>query len=333
MAIIPNKNMKLAFFSTKPYEQAVFKPYEKDFGIQFRYFNRHLTKDTAVYSYGCDAVCAFVNDTVNATVIDELVQCGVKVLALRCAGYNNVDLEYAKGKLTVVRVPAYSPYAVAEHAASLLLTAVRHIHKAYIRTREFNFSLNGLVGFDLHGKTVGIIGEGKIGQIFMNICRGFGMKLLVNTNHPRGAEDVEYVSVDEICRRSDIISLHCPLFPETMHLINAERIAMMKDGVVIVNISRGALIDSNALIDGLKSRKIAAAALDVYEDEGALFYEDYSEDIVLDDTIARLISMPNVIVTSHQGFLTRDALESIAKTTVENLKAFERGEKSGNELV
>ena len=325
--------MKLAFFSTKPYEKAAFKEFEKNYGIQFKYIESRLTENTAVYAYGCDAVCAFVNDDINAAVIDELVSCGVKIVALRCAGYNNVDLEYARGKLAVVRVPAYSPYAVAEHAMAMLITAVRRIHKAYNRTRDFNFSLSGLVGFDLHGKTVGVIGEGKIGQVFINICKGFGMNVLVNTHHPKGADGVEYVSVDEICERSDIISLHCPLFPETRHILNSERISRMKDGVVIVNVSRGALIDSNALIDGLKSRKIAAACLDVYEEESALFYEDYSEDIVLDDTIARLISMPNVIVTSHQGFLTRDALESIARTTVENLKAFENGEKSGNELV
>lgn len=291
-----------------------------------------MTENTAVFAFGCDAVCVFVNDVVNAEVIDELVSCGVKIVALRCAGYNNVDLEYAKGKLLVVRVPAYSPYAVAEHAMALLLTAVRRIHKAYNRTRDFNFSLSGLVGFDLHGKTVGVIGEGKIGKVFIDICRGFGMHVLVYTAHPGKNPDVEYVSIDELCERSDIISLHCPLFPETKHIINQERVDKMKDGVVILNVSRGALIDSQALLNGLKSRKIAAACLDVYEEEGALFYEDYSEDIVADDVVARLLSMPNVIMTSHQGFLTSDALENIAKVTVDNLIEAEKTGQCVNEV-
>ena len=253
---------------------------------------------------------------------------GVRVVALRCAGFNNVDTRACFGKLHVFRVPAYSPYAVAEHAMALLLTVNRHTHKAYIRTRDFNFSLSGLTGFDLHGKTVGVVGTGKIGRIFADICQGFGMRVLAYDKFPNSSSGLTYVELPELLEQSDVISLHCPLTDETRHMIDSSAIGRMKTGAVLVNTSRGALVDTEALIEGLKSRKVGAACLDVYEEEGDLFYEDCSEHIIEDDTLVRLISMPNVIVTSHQAFLTREALNNIAATTVDNLLKFERGEPS-----
>ena len=282
---------------------------------------------------GCDAVCVFVNDTVNAAVIDRLYEYGVRLIALRSAGYNNVDLQAAFGKIHVVHVPAYSPYAVAEHAIALLLTSVRRIHKAYNRTREFNFSLNGLTGFDFHGKTVGVVGTGKIGRIFIDICRGFGMNVIAYDRFPAKDSGITYVSLEELLEQSDIISLHCPLTDETRHMINAEAIGKMKKGVVIVNTSRGALIDAEALLEGIKARKIGAACLDVYEEEADVFFEDRSGHILNDDLLSRLISMPNVIVTSHQAFLTEEALNNIAETTVSNiLSCFEKDGMCDNEL-
>ncbi len=264
----------------------------------------------------------FVNDTVNKAVIDRLFEMGVKLIALRSAGYNHVDIGAAYGKIHVVHVPAYSPYAVAEHAMALLLISVRRIHKAYNRTREFNFSLNGLTGFDLHGKTVGVIGTGKIGQIFIDICRGFGMNVIAYDLFPKKDSGINYVSLNELFSESDIISLHCPLTEETRHMVNKEAISSMKKGVVIVNTSRGALIDTQALIEGIKERKIGAACLDVYEEEADVFFEDRSGHIMDDETLSRLISMPNVIVTSHQAFLTQEALQSIAETTISNILSF-----------
>ena len=270
---------------------------------------------------------------VNSAVIKKLYEFGVKLIALRCAGYNNVDVQAAFGKIHVVHVPAYSPYAVAEHAIALLLTSVRRIHKAYNRTREFNFSLNGLTGFDFHGKTVGVIGTGKIGRIFIDICRGFGMHVVAYDRFPPKDSDIEYVSLDELFERSDIISLHCPLTDETRHMIGADAISKMKKGVVIVNTSRGGLIDAEALLEGIKTRKIGAACLDVYEEEADIFFEDRSGHILDDDLLSRLISMPNVIVTSHQAFLTEDALNNIAETTVNNiLSYFENDGICDNEL-
>ena len=250
---------------------------------------------------------------------------GVKMIALRCAGFNNVDTKACFGKLHVFRVPAYSPYAVAEHAMALLLTVNRKIHKAHNRTREFNFSLAGLTGFDLHEKTVGIIGTGKIGLIFANICKGFGMNILAYDKFPNPNAGLQYVELPELLAKSDVISLHCPLTEETHHMINTEAIEMMKKGAVIINTSRGGLIDTEALIGGLKAEKIGAACLDVYEEEGDLFYEDFSGDIIQDDKLVRLIAMPNVIVTSHQAFLTKEALDNIASTTVSNLVKFFSG--------
>lgn len=315
--------MKIAFFDTKAYDRPSFEQYGEEYGVSFTFFETKLNETTAELTRGYDGVCAFVNDTVNGSVIDILAANGVKVLAMRCAGYNNVDLSHARGKLLVVRVPAYSPYAVAEHAMALLLTSVRRIHKAYNRTREFNFSLNGLTGFDLYGKTVGVIGTGKIGKVFINICRGFGMKVLAYDKFPSAELDngdtVRYVSLEEIFLSSDIISLHCPLTEETYHMIDEAAIAKCKKGVVILNTSRGALVDAEALLSGIKSRKIGAACLDVYEEESEVFFEDNSGHILEDDVLARLISMPNVIVTSHQAFLTEDALDNIAQTTVRNI--------------
>lgn len=323
--------MKIAFFDTKPYDKPGFETYGKKNKIEFKFFDSMLNEDTVSLAQGMDGVCVFVNDTVNAAVIDRLHEMGVKIIALRCAGYNNVDLQHAFGKVHVVHVPVYSAYAVAEHAIALLLTSIRRIHKAYNRTKDFNFSLNGLTGFDLHGKTIGIVGAGKIGRVMIDICRGFGMRVIVYDKYPSGS-DIEFVTLDELFEKSDIISLHCPLTQESHHMINAETIEKMKKGVIILNTSRGALIDAEALLDGIKARKIGAACLDVYEEESDVFFNDFSGHILDDDTLARLISMPNVIVTSHQAFLTNEALENIAEITVENIKSFFRDGFCKNEL-
>ena len=328
--------MKIAFFDAKPYDKPSFDRYASEKGIEIKYFETKLTPDTASLAASCDAVCVFVNDNVNAEVIDRLCELGVKAVALRCAGFNNVDVKYASGRLRVVRVPAYSPYAVAEHAMAMLLTSIRRIHKAYIRTRDFNFSLVGMTGFDLHGKTVGVIGTGRIGRVFIDICRGFGMKVLAYDKHPSKElselPGVSYVGLDELFDGSDIISLHCPLNDETYHVIDSAAIEKCKKGVVIVNTSRGALVDAEALLSGIKSRKVGAACLDVYEEESDLFFEDNSGHILEDDTLARLISMPNVIVSSHQAFLTEEALSNIALTTVENIVAVLENGECENEL-
>ena len=314
--------IKVAFYDTKDYDKPSFEYYGGQHDMQFRFLETKLNEDTADLARGCDAVCVFVNDNVNAAVIDRLYELGVKIIALRSAGYNNVDVQAAFGKVHVVHVPAYSPYAVAEHAIALLLTSVRRIHKAFNRTREFNFSLNGLTGFDFHGKTVGVIGTGKIGRIFIDICRGFGMNVIAYDLFPAKDSGIRYVSLDELFEQSDIISLHCPLTDATRHLIDAEAIAKMKKGVVIVNTSRGGLINAEALLEGIKARKIGAACLDVYEEEADVFFEDRSGHILNDDLLSLLISMPNVIVTSHQAFLTEEALNNIAETTVSNILSF-----------
>lgn len=318
--------MKIAFFDAKPYDKPGFDTYSAGTGLEIKYFETKLNADTVSLASGFDGVCVFVNDTLNETVVDALYALGVRAVALRCAGFNNVDIRACFGKLRVFRVPAYSPYAVAEHAMALLLTVNRHTNKAYIRTRDFNFSLAGLTGFDLHGKTAGVVGTGKIGRTFAGICAGFGMRVLAYDKFPSPDSGLSYVTLPELLAQSDVISLHCPLTSETRHMIGAAAIAGMKTGVVIVNTSRGALIDTEALIDGLKRRKIGAACLDVYEEESELFYEDRSDSIIEDDVLVRLISMPNVIVTSHQAFLTKEALNNIAATTVDNLLKFQRGE-------
>ena len=328
--------MKIAFFDAKPYDKPSFEKYGKNYDISFKFFETKLNEDTVELAKGYDGVCAFVNDNINAAVVDRLNEMNVNILALRCAGFNNVDMKYAFGKLHVFRVPAYSPYAVAEHAMALLLTSIRRIHKAYIRSRDFNFSLSGLTGFDLHGKTVGVIGTGKIGKVFIDICRGFGMKVLAYDKFPspdlNNGDTIKYTDLDELFAESDIISLHCPLTPETDHLIDNKAIEKFKKGVVIINTSRGALVDAQALLGGIKSRKVGAACLDVYEEESDLFFEDNSGHILEDDILARLISMPNVIVTSHQAFLTEEALENIAETTVKNISDFVKNGECPNEL-
>ena len=311
--------IKVAFFDVKDYDKPSFELYGEKAGIEYKFLETKLTEDTAELAKGCGAVCVFVNDTVSAAVIDKLYDLGVKLIALRCAGYNNVDVRRAYGKIHVVHVPAYSPYAVAEHTAALLLTSIRRIHKAYNRTRDFNFSLKGLTGFDLYGKTAGIIGTGRIGRIFIDICRGFGMKVIAYDAFPAKDSGIDYVSLDELFEKSDIISLHCPLTDETRHMIDAEAIGRMKKGVVILNTSRGALIDAEALLEGIKARKVGAACLDVYEEEADIFFEDRSGHILNDELLSRLISMPNVIVTSHQAFMTEEALNNIAETTVNNI--------------
>ena len=325
--------MKFAFFDTKPYDISSFEKYTDKSPLSFKYYETKLTEDTVQLAKGYDGVCIFVNDTVNAAVIDKLHEYGIRLIALRCAGYNNVDIKHAFGKLSIVRVPAYSPYAVAEHAMAMLLTSIRRTHKAYIRTKDFNFSLSGLTGFDLHGKTVGVVGTGKIGRVFIDICKGFGMNVIAYDKFPQENSGLNYTGLDTLFEKSDIISFHCPLTDETYHMVNEDSIRKMKKGVVLINTSRGALIDADALLDAIKDRKVGAACLDVYEEESDLFFEDYSGHIVEDDTLARLISMPNVLVTSHQAFLTEEALSNIAETTVKNITEFFENGSSENELV
>ena len=326
--------MKLPFFDAKTYDMPGFEAHAQGTGLEIKYFETRLNEDTVSLASGFDAVCVFVNDTVNAAVVDKLYGYGIRLIVLRCAGFNNVDMAACQGKIRVFRVPAYSPHAVAEHAMALLLTINRRTHKAYIRTRDFNFSLQGFVGFDLYGKTVGIVGTGKIGRVFAEICKGFGMQVLAYDKFPSPDSGLRYVTLDELFRQSDIISLHCPLTEETRHLINEKSIAGMKKGVTIINTSRGALINTEDLIQGIKEKKVGAACLDVYEEEGDLFYEDYSGHVVQDDKLVRLIAMPNVIVSSHQAFLTQEALDNIAATTVDNaLKFFQGTPNTATEVI
>lgn len=311
---------KIAFFDAKPYDRTWFDQLNQHYHI--KYYEHKLTPDTISLAHGCEAVIPFVNDTLDRTVIDGLCQEGIKMIALRCAGYNNVDRDAARGRIPVVRVPGYSPYAVAEFTMGLLLTLNRKIHKAYFRTRDFNFSLNGLVGFDLHGRTVGVIGTGKIGQIFIRICQGFGMHVLAYDPYPVQDAGFPYVSLEELLAKSDIISLHCPLTEQTRHLINRDTIAQMKDSVYLLNTSRGMLVESESLLDALKNGKIAGAGLDVYEEETEFFFEDRSDTVQRDTLLSLLVSMPNVVLTSHQAFLTNEALHNIAQVTLDNLDAY-----------
>lgn len=311
---------KIAFFDAKPYDRTWFDQLNQHYHI--KYYEHKLTPDTISLAHGCEAVIPFVNDTLDRTVIDGLCQEGIKMIALRCAGYNNVDRDAARGRIPVVRVPGYSPYAVAEFTMGLLLTLNRKIHKAYFRTRDFNFSLNGLVGFDLHGRTVGVIGTGKIGQIFIRICQGFGMHVLAYDPYPVPNAGFPYVPLEELLAKSDIISLHCPLTEQTRHLINRDTIARMKDGVYLLNTSRGMLVESESLLDALKNGKIAGAGLDVYEEETEFFFEDRSDTVQRDTLLSLLVSMPNVVLTSHQAFLTNEALHNIAQVTLDNLDAY-----------
>jgi len=323
--------IKAAMFDAKPYDSQAFERHCGE-NLSIDYFSARLDRKTASLAQGYDAVIVFVNDELDKTVIRKLHQYGVRLIALRCSGFNNVDVKEASGKLPIVRVPAYSPEAVAEHTAALLLTSVRRIHKAYNRTRDFNFSIAGLVGVNLNGRTVGVVGTGRIGRAFIRICQGLGMKILAYDKFPASDLDVEYVCLDELYRRSDVISLHCPLTHENDHMIDTGAIARMKKGVILLNTSRGALIDAEALLEGIKNRQVGAACLDVYEEESDLFFEDQSGHILQDDVLARLLTMPNVILTSHQAFLTEEALSSIAQTTVKNITDFFSGQHLENEV-
>lgn len=321
---------KIAFFDMKPYDLEWFDKLNTEYEID--YYSEKLTYLTARLAKGYDGVIAFVNDTLNSKTINQLYEFGVKVIALRCSGYNNVNMKAAHDKITIMRVPVYSPYAVAEHSMALFLSLNRKIHKAYNRTRDFNFSLNGLTGFDLNGKTVGVIGTGKIGQIFIKICKGFGMNVIAYDPYKIDNPDFAYVDLDTLYKESDVISLHCPLIKSTEYMLNAEAFSMMKDGVYIINTSRGGLIESEALLNALKTQKVAGAGLDVYEEETELFFEDFSSEIIDDDILARLVSLPNVIITSHQAFLTDEALKNIAEITFKNLDDFFNGINSENEI-
>ena len=319
--------MKIAVFSAKRYDREFLDAANTD-GHVLRYFQPHLDAETASLAAGFDAVCAFVNDTLSAEVLEALAASGVKLIALRCAGFNNVDLAAAaRLGIGVVRVPAYSPHAVAEHAVALLLSLNRKIHRAYNRIREGNFSLDGLLGFDLHGRTVGVIGTGRIGAVFAHIMAGFGCEVLAYDPFPDAAKlpaKARLVSLDEIYAQSDIISLHCPLSPQNKHMIGVASIAKMKAGVMLINTSRGALLDTRAVIVALKSGKVGALGLDVYEEEGDLFFEDLSCEIIPDDVFTRLLTFPNVLITGHQAFFTREALGNIAATTLANITTYER---------
>jgi D-lactate dehydrogenase len=321
--------MKVAVFSTKPYDQKFLDEANQKHGHELEFFEPRLTPATSPLAAGFGAVCAFVNDQLNAEVLDALAEHGTRLIALRSAGFNHVDLESAAALgLTVARVPAYSPYAVAEHAVALILALNRKLHRAYARVREGNFSLDGLLGFDIHGCTVGIVGTGKIGVAFARIMKGFGCRLLAHDPHPNAACEelgVEYVELSELFARSDIIALHAPLTPDTHHLINAASLAQMRDGVMLINTSRGALVDTRAVINALKAGKLGALGLDVYEEEEDLFFEDFSGQVIADDVFARLLTFPNVVITGHQGFFTREALRNIAETTLANVSAFESG--------
>lgn len=327
---------KIAFFDAKPYDIKSFQEVNKNFGFEITYFDAHLNAQTAALSGNFDGICAFVNDTIDRTVIDMLSKHGIKIIGLRCAGYNNVDFKAAYGKIYVVRVPAYSPYAVAEHAVALMLSLNRKTYKAYHRTRDGNFSINGLLGFDMHGKTAGVIGIGKIGKCLISILKGLGMSVLAFDTYPdkdyADKAGIQFVSLSEIYKQSDIISLHCPLSKETEYMINAKAIQKMKDGIMLINTGRGKLIDTSALIKGLKSGKIGSAGLDVYEEESEYFFEDKSMELIADDLLARLLSFPNVLMTSHQAFFTQEALQNIALTTLNNFKEFFEGGYLENEI-
>jgi D-lactate dehydrogenase len=329
--------MKVAFFDTHSYERESFTLVNERFGHDLTFLEPRLTRETAVLSAGHESVCAFVNDRLDRPVLEVLRESGIRLIALRSAGYNNVDLTAAADLgLPVVRVPEYSPYAVAEHAVGLVLALNRKIHRAYARVREWNFSLDGLVGFDLHGKTVGLIGTGRIGRAAAHIFRGFGCRILAHDPLPDASLIAElgarYVDLAELYRESHIISLHVPLTPSTHHLIDSEALSSMQRGVLIINTGRGALIDSRALIAALKTGHVGAAGLDVYEEEEGVFFRDLSNTVLQDDVLARLLTFPNVLVTSHQAFLTIEALSNIASTTLSNITAFERGESLTNEV-
>lgn len=329
--------MKITFFGTQPYDRESFDRANERYGFEFNYHRSHLNGNNTSLAQGADAVCIFVNDTADAATIRSLAAMDVKLIALRCAGFNNVDLKAAaEYGIPVVRVPAYSPHAVAEYAVMLMLTLNRKVHRAYWRTRDGNFSLHGLLGFDMYGKTAGIVGTGKIARELIRILKGFGMEVLAYDIYPDPEyavrAQIEYVSLDELYRRSDIISLHCPLTEDTRYIINEHALSLMKPDTLIVNTSRGKLIDSEALLNALNEKRIGGAALDVYEEETGLFFEDNSDRIVTDETLSLLVSRPNVLITSHQAFLTREALRSIAETTLQSLGDFFAGRELKYEI-
>ncbi len=328
---------KIAVFDAKEYDRNMFDKVNENFGFEFVFHKEHLDIRNVILASGCDAICIFVNAVVDAEVIDKLVSYGVKLIALRSAGFNNVDIKAAKGKIPVVRVPEYSPHAIAEHTLALMLCLNRKVHRAFLRTKENNFSLNGFMGFDMYKKTVGVIGTGKIGRVVAQILKGLGMNVLAYDVYPNteAAKQIgfEYKSLDEIYKRSDVITLHCPLTKETMYMINEDSISKMKDGVMIINTGRGKLIHTKHLIEGLVSRKVGYAGLDVYEEEGEYFYEDLSNEVMTDETLARLLSFNNVILTSHQAFFTYEAMTNIVTTTLQNIKDFFDGKPLINEVV
>lgn len=329
--------MDITFFSSKVYDRQYFESENKRFQHRLTFLEAPLNERTVVMTGGAEAVCIFVNDTASAQVLQQLAAGGTKLVALRCAGFNNVNLKSAAELgLKVVRVPAYSPYAVAEHTVALILTLNRKTHRAYNRVREGNFALTGLMGFDLHGRTVGLIGLGKIGLVTARILKGFGCQVLgndVRESEEAKAIGVIYTSLDELYQQSDIISLHCPLTPQTYHLINEASISRMKEGVMLINTSRGAIINAKAVIKGLKSGKIKYLGLDVYEEEADLFFEDLSDKVIQDDVFMRLLSFNNVLITGHQAFFTTDAMQSIAQTTLQNITDFEQGKVLTNEVL
>lgn len=337
VSLISELLMNIVFFSTKPYDEEFFKSSSQNFGHQLRFLEPRLTSETTDLINDEPAVCVFVNDTLDKEVLIKLKDRGVKLIALRCAGYNNVDLKAAHDLgIKVVLVPAYSPNAVAEHTVGLMLALNRKIHRAYARVHEGNFSLEGLLGFDFHGRTAGIIGTGKIGAIVARILLAFGMKVLAHdlVRNPECEQaGIEYVEKEELYARSDVISLHCPLTRETNHMIDGKALSMMKDGVMLINTSRGAVLDTCAIIEALKSKKIGYLGLDVYEHEGNLFFEDLSCEIIQDDIFERLLSFPNVLITGHQGFFTSDALINIADTTLKSVTEFEQGQALSNEVT
>lgn len=329
-------NKKIAFFDSKAYDRKSFTEANKDFGFDITYFDAHLNKQTTSLCKKFDGVCAFVNDTIDRAVIKKLIKHDIKIIGLRCAGYNNVDFKAVTNKIHIVHVPAYSPYSVAEHAVALMLSLNRQTYKAYHRTRDGNFSINGLLGFDMHERTAGVVGTGIIGKCLISILKGFGMRVLAFDPYPdeiyAKEAGIQYVSLKEIYKQCDVISLHCPLTEETEHMINNKAIKQMKHGVMIINTGRGKLIDTKALIGGLKSGSIGSAGLDVYEEESEYFFEDRSMELIADDTLARLLTFPNVLITSHQAFFTQEALHKIALTTLNNFKDFFDSGKLENEI-
>ncbi|MEO0488058.1 MAG: 2-hydroxyacid dehydrogenase [Cyanobacteria bacterium P01_A01_bin.123] len=326
--------MKTAVFSTKPYDQKSLSARLPDYDHELVFFEPRLTPDTAALAEGFPAVCVFINDDLSADTLRAIAAGGTRLIALRCAGFNNVDLDVAKALgITVVRVPAYSPYAVAEHAVALILMLNRKLYRAYNRVRDDNFSLNGLLGFDLHGKTVGVVGTGKIGQCFAQIMNGFGCTLLGYDVYPNSMcmdMGVKYVELPDLLAQSDIVSLHCPLLPATHHLINADSLQQLKSGAMLINTSRGALIHTRAVIDAIKSGQVGYLGIDVYEEEAHLFFEDLSDTVIQDDTFQLLQSFPNVVITAHQAFFTQEALDNIAKTTFSNISEIEAGQRCEN---